>query len=240
MLDAHTTITGIRPVILGIPAYPLFVTLGILAGMAWYFVNIKSSRTQFMPAFTLVAAALMSALIGSKLPLLFLTRDIRLLLTGKSVVGALLGGMIGVVATKKVLGLKVRLGNVIAPSVALGLAIGRFGCFFGGCCYGKPAVWGFDFGDGQLRLPTQLFEAAFHGCAFIVMLCVMKRIKTPGILFKAYVLAYFVFRFFMEFIRETPVLWLGMTIYQIICLLGGLYMATAIIRMKMESGRSDV
>lgn len=239
MLDTHQTITGVHPLILGMPSYSLFVALGICAGLAYYLLNTKKERMEFLPALTLVAAALISALIGSKIPLLFLKPGIMTLLTGKSIVGALLGGMAGVVIAKKIMKIKVRLGNIIAPSVALGMAIGRFGCFFGGCCYGKPSSWGFDFGDGLLRLPTQLFEAFFHACAFIVMVRLKGRVKTPGILFKIYVLVYFTFRFFMEFIRETPVLWMGMTIYQIICALGVLYITALIVKIKKDKRDID-
>jgi prolipoprotein diacylglyceryl transferase len=35
-----------------------------------------------------------------------------------------------------------QLGDILAPSIALGLCIGRIGCFLNGCCYGHPAVPG--------------------------------------------------------------------------------------------------
>jgi prolipoprotein diacylglyceryltransferase len=56
------------------------------------------------------------------------------------------------------------------------------------------------------------------------------KVKTQGILFKYYLLAYFIFRFFMEFIRENPLVWEGMTIYQIISILGILYIAAGFWR----------
>lgn len=232
MLDTHNPIVGVHPQIFGIPTYSLFVTLGCLAGLAYYLVSAKRASGQFSQAFTIITAAFVCAWVGSKIPILFLSRDIKTLLISKSIVGALLGGMLGVMVVKRITGIKLRMGNIIAPSAALGIAIGRFGCFFGGCCYGIPAAWGFDFGDGQLRLPTQLFEVAFHSFAFVIMLCIKNRIKTPGMLFKVYVLVYFIFRFFMEFIRETPPLWMGMTIYQIICLSGSAYMLLVILKMK--------
>jgi len=43
--------------------------------------------------------------------------------------------------------------DILAPSVALGHAIGRLGCFSAGCCYGKPtsAPWGVTFTDPYAR-----------------------------------------------------------------------------------------
>lgn len=238
MLDSHSTITGIRPLIFGIPSYSIFVTLGMVLGLGYYLLSAKRKNLQLVPALKLVCAALFSALIGAKIPLLFLNPGLINLLVGKSIVGGLLGGMVGVMVAKRIFKIQVRLGNIIAPAIALGIAVGRIGCFFNGCCYGTPASWGFDFGDGQLRLPTQLFEVLFHFCAFLVLAYLQKRVKAPGILFKWYVLIYFLFRFFMEYIRETPGLWLGMTIYQIISLLGILYMAVTILKINKEGASS--
>jgi prolipoprotein diacylglyceryltransferase len=239
MFEIHRTVTGLQPTLFGVPSYSLFVALGFLCGLTYYFFASRKRGVGFIPAFTLVAAALVFALIGSKIPLLFLNPGIKNILWGKSVVGALLGGMAGVFLAKKHFHIQVRMGNEIAPAVALGMAVGRWGCFFGGCCYGQPAAWGFDFGDGLLRLPTQLFEVAFHLTAFVILLLAKRKPRTPGILFKWYILSYFIFRFWMEFIRETPVLWAGLTIYQIICALGALYMAVVIVRIKREGSPSQ-
>jgi phosphatidylglycerol:prolipoprotein diacylglycerol transferase len=156
------------------------------------------------------------------------------ILFGKSIVGGLVGGMIGVIAIKKIFGIKLKLGNVIAPAIALGMAIGRIGCFLNGCCRGIPAARGFDFGDGLLRLPTQLFECAFHLVAFVVLVYFGNKAKMPGILFKLYLLVYFIFRYLTEFIRENTIVCCGMTVYQIICLLGAIYI-TSILWMSKKN-----
>jgi phosphatidylglycerol---prolipoprotein diacylglyceryl transferase len=145
-------------------------------------------------------------------------------------VGGFLGGMLGVLLIKKIFKIKLRMGNLIAPAAALGMAIGRIGCFLNGCCYGNKASWGFDFGDGALRLPTQLFEAAFHAAAFCILHYYRDRVKTPGILFKIYVCAYFVFRFFLEMLRSNPQIWLGMSVYQAFSLAGILYLSVRMWR----------
>jgi len=231
MFDVHERLYGRdAPVILGIPAYTFFVTLGIIAGLVYYFVDLKRRGQVSEGAVKIVFAALVCGVIGSKIPLIFEGHSRIEILYGKSIVGGLLGGMFGVIIIKKIAGIKLKLGNVIAPSVALGLAIGRFGCFFNGCCYGKVASWGFDFGDGLLRLPTQLFESAFHLTAFVLLIYFKNKVKTAGILFKLYLLVYFIFRFIMEFIRENPIIWGRMTIYQIICGLGLIYIIIILLR----------
>lgn len=241
MLDTHYRLYGSNSInILGIPAYSFFVGLGLLVGVLYYFYSLKQEGRVSEGAVKIVTSGLLFGVIGSKVPLIFEGRGLEYIIYGKSIVGGLLGGMFGVIAVKKVFKINLKLGNVIAPSIALGMSIGRLGCFFNGCCYGVVAPFGFDFGDGQLRLPTQLFEVAFHFTAFIVLVHYKDKVKTPGILFKLYIIAYFIFRFFMEFIRENPVVYAGMSIYQIISLLGIAYMTIVIYIGKNKSSRMNL
>jgi len=130
---------------------------------------------------------------------------------------------------------RTKMGNVIAPVVALGMSIGRLRCFFNGCCYGIASTWGFDFGDGILRYPTQLFEDGFHLAAFLLLHILRLKVKKPGILFKYYVLTNFIFRFFIEFIRENPIYSFELTLYQLICIAGIIFVsANLFIRMRKE------
>lgn len=88
------------------------------------------------------------------------------MLQGKTVVGAMIGAVAGVELTKKVIGVKKSAGDAFVYPLILGTAIGRIGCFLTGLSdktYGTPTTlpWGFDFGDGILRHPTQLYEITF-------------------------------------------------------------------------------
>lgn len=230
MLDTHDRFGGGLPSFLGIQCYAIFVMLGFAAGLVYYLRSTRRSRKSSDSAVVIVVAGLVSGFVGSKVPLLFEGGGTDYWLYGKSVLGALVFGTFGVMLTKRVLGIKLRFGNVIAPSIALGVGIGRLGCFFNGCCYGITAPFGVDFGDGQTRLPTQLLESAFNVVAFVVLHRLKDKVKTPGILFKAYLLAYFVFRFFIEFIRVNPRIWHGLTIYQIISAAGVMFMGLTLLR----------
>src|SRR5438874_1495504 len=53
---------------------------------------------------------------------------------GKTVLGAVAGGYLCVMAGKKLMGLRRPLGDLFAVGICAGEAVGRFGCFFGGCC----------------------------------------------------------------------------------------------------------
>ncbi|MFZ2960938.1 MAG: prolipoprotein diacylglyceryl transferase [Candidatus Ozemobacteraceae bacterium] len=103
------------------------------------------------------------------------------------------------------------LGDFIAPSLATGHSIGRLGCFFNGCCYGRVTElsWGVNFPnlhEATLRHPTQLYESAF--CFLLVILsslALRRRLEgrlAAGLTWGYYVCSYAVFRFLIEFVRD--------------------------------------
>jgi len=121
-----------------------------------------------------VAAAVAGAAFGSKL--LFWLEDPQLtwhnlhtpayFLGGKTIVGALVFGLITVELSKRYIGLRTSTGDLYAIPLALGIAIGRIGCFLTGLSdntFGTPThlPWAVNFGDGIPRHPTQLYEIAF-------------------------------------------------------------------------------
>jgi len=85
---------------------------------------------------------------------------------GKTIVGALAGGLITVELMKRYIGLRTSTGDVYAIPLAAGIAIGRIGCFLTGLAdntYGTASnlPWAIAFGDGIPRHPTQLYETVF-------------------------------------------------------------------------------
>jgi phosphatidylglycerol:prolipoprotein diacylglycerol transferase len=165
--------------------------------------------------------AFCGAMIGSKLP--FVLADWEGLVSGrgwfdngKTIVFGLVGGYFGVELAKWSLGVRVKTGDGFAVPVAAAVAVGRLACFSAGCCYGSVTAlpWGIDFGDGQRRHPTQLYEFAFHLTAALVLANLLRNRLLRGQLIKLYIVAYLVYRFLTEFVRPEPVLWLGLTGYQ--------------------------
>ncbi len=87
-------------------------------------------------------------------------------------------------------------------------AFGRLGCFFGGCCYGKPSdsIFAVTFPENSLQhqqygyitpvLPTQLFESIFLLILFTIMIFFIKKYRLVTYLF-----SYGIYRFFLEFLR---------------------------------------
>jgi prolipoprotein diacylglyceryltransferase len=122
---------------------------------------------------------------------------------------------------KKKLKMKEKRGNLFAPAIATGVAIGRIGCFLRGCCFGKETSlpWGVNFGDGILRHPTEIYESIFMIGMFIYLRYKMTKNPKPGSLFRLLMIFYFSFRFIIEFIRVEPIAFFGLTFFQLICLL---------------------
>jgi len=133
--------------------------------------------------------------------------------------GVFYGGLIGALVAAFVLlrryGLPfLRVADVLAPSVALGHAFGRLGCFSAGCCYGRScsASWGVVFSHplaaeisgtplGVPLIPTQLYEAAFNLANYVFLAWLFRRHFRPGTVLAAYLIGYGIARFVIEFFR---------------------------------------
>lgn len=97
--------------------------------------------------------------------------------------------------------------NMFFPSIAVAQAFGRIGCFFGGCCYGKPvSAFGVTFPEGSPAflqygncqvIPVQLMESAWLFCVGIVLFCLIK----SSTRFAWYLVLVGVGRFVLEFFR---------------------------------------
>jgi len=174
-------------------------------------------------------AALLSAFIGAKL-VYVLAEGLRdwpmpdrwlRLATGKSVLGALLGGYVGVEFAKHMLGYPGATGDLFAMVAPLGIAIGRVGCLLHGCCLGErcaPAWYTLRDAHGVARWPAVPLELAFNILALAFFLALRRRGALPGQHFHLYLIGYGVFRFMHEFFRATPRVGLGITGYQIAAL----------------------
>lgn len=99
--------------------------------------------------------------------------------------------------------------DLVIPQVALGQAIGRIGCFFAGCCYGRETDLpiGFTYHTSQYAptgvplLPTQLISCAGDLLIFGVLLLYANRKVAKGTVGAMYMMLYSVGRFLIEFLR---------------------------------------
>ena len=180
--------------------------------------SLALTRTQRLG---IALGAFCGAMIGAKLPFVLadwegLKSGLAWFDGGKTIVLGLVGGYFGVELAKWSLAIRVKTGDSFAVPVPAAVAIGRLGCFVGGCCYGRQTSlpWGVNFGDGLRRHPTQLYEAAFHATMALVLAGMRRRGMFRGQLIKLYIIAYLIYRFFTEFLRPEPVIFAGLTGYQ--------------------------
>ena len=102
-----------------------------------------------------------------------------------------------------------KIGDVMAPSVALGHAIARIGCLMTGCCFGKECSlpWAIYFPPGSSAPagiglhPTQIYESALNFVFYGLLMLIYRRKKFDGQIFAAYLMGYAVLRSFVELFR---------------------------------------
>lgn len=110
----------------------------------------------------------------------------RLLLSGMCIQGFVLAAVATLVIGVWLIGAPVGTAlDITAPGLLFGMAVGRFGCFFGGCCAGRPTVsrwglWSSDRRVGVRRIPTQLLEAALAAVIGAVSLALLLSHRAPS------------------------------------------------------------
>ena len=165
----------------------------------------------------------------------------NLLLGGKTIVGGLVGGLIAVESVKRLRGIRVATGDLLALPLVLGIAIGRIGCFLSGVedeSYGMATrlPWGVDFGDGIARHPTQLYEIIFLAGLGAMLLLGARVPITVGDRFKLFMVGYLGFRLLVDFIK--PVVRVGgLSAIQWTCLAVIAYYAPHVPRLVTEMRR---
>ena len=165
----------------------------------------------------------------------------HLLLGGKTIVGGLVGGLIAVESIKRLRGIRIATGDLLALPLALGIAIGRIGCFLSGLedqSYGVSThlPWGVDFGDGVTRHPTQLYEVIFLAGLAAVLLLRTEGMTTIGDRFKLFLLGYLGFRFVVDSIKPAVRVG-GLSAIQWACLAVVAYYAPHLPRLVMAVRR---
>jgi prolipoprotein diacylglyceryltransferase len=226
--------------------HPLFEFLGYGIAFRLLLRQLKSDTLRISQRSSVIVGGVIGALLGAKGLVLLQHLDLLgvdwrqwllLVLQGKTVVGALLGGLVGVELTKARIGITQSTGDIFVYPLLIGTAIGRVGCFLTGLSdrtYGiaTSLPWGIDFGDGIARHPTQLYEIGF-----LVGLAggIRWRSHFPyrsGDLFQSYLAGYLSFRFVIDFLKPDFHPFGGVSVIQIVCLLGVGYSARQLFKSR--------
>lgn len=206
--------------IIKLHTYGLFLALGFMAAVWFSKRNAHFYNTSEQVISDLFFAILLSAIVGARFLYVLINfgdfrhnpMEIFKIWNGGLV---FFGGFIAAVgACLIVLRLKklpiAKTADIIAPGIALGHSIGRFGCLFAGCCYGRecdlPFAIKFTNPAGLAPLnvylhPTQLYMVLSNFCLFLILMWLQKRKKFHGMVFLSYVMLYSAFRSGIEFFR---------------------------------------
>lgn len=136
--------------------------------------------------------------------------------------------------------------DVFAPSLAIGHAVGRLGCFFAGCCYGKSShlPWAVTYTDPECLAttgiplhPTQLYESLGEFLNFLILITLRRHRSFKGQLFWTYIVLYSVLRFTVEFFRGDEArgyIFSGFSVSQGISVIVGLIAIVIIIKKSFN------
>jgi phosphatidylglycerol:prolipoprotein diacylglycerol transferase len=215
--------------------HDVFTLLGLIAGFTVYYRALRRDRL-LEPRITIISlAALLGGAMGAHLLTSWEVLDdasraglapTAVLTDGpKSILGGFAGGYLAIVLTKRALGYTLSTGDYYAAALPLGLAIGRVGCFLSELPLGTPTglPWGVTVspeaaaafprcpGCGGPMHPSMLYEIGFNLAAFGLISWKGTLLPIRGDTVKAYLLAYALFRFLIEFVRGNEVQWVGLT-----------------------------
>ena len=202
------------------PVLPINVlsSLLLLAGLVislWYWSRGKRLSSDKL---TIAFGGIVGAILGAKAGYFFAEVPIwwgepmfwLRMLAGKTILGGLLGGWIGVVAAKRAVGEKQIMGDEFARILPLGIGIGRVSCMTHGCCSGRVVTevlpeflashlqrLGFEF------WPAALVEIGFQLAFWLTCMATRNVSTLKGQQFHLYLISYGLFRAIHEHFRST-------------------------------------
>jgi prolipoprotein diacylglyceryltransferase len=255
-----------RPILLQIGghvffSHTVFSALGVIVALVASWKIARRAGRADQDLLVIVAGGLVGAAILSRYGLVFRylweanDPSFRGFLAygGKSLLAGLAGAYVGVVITKKLIGYRRPTGDLLVPGTALGMAIGRIGCFLAerpGTVTTLP--WGVRVPpdavpriphcpacvSGAAMHPSFLYEAAFLGLASLILFRIVRRPTTApgwlaeGDIFKSFLLAYAAFRFFIEFVRGNNAMVFGLSGSQLTVVPGIVALVVYFIRRR--------
>lgn len=210
----------------------VFESLAYFVGFRLYLFLRKQDTLDMGQRVRIIASCVAGAAIGSKLinilsdPSTIASHfaSLEALGSGKGIVGALVGGWIGIEMCKAVSGIKSSTGDSFVVPLVVGMSIGRIGCFLTGFydrTYGieSSAPWAVDFGDGIRRHPTQLYEIGALIVILVFMRLAGRRLSAQGDKFKFFMCGYMIYRLLVDAIKPVPHPYLGLSVEQLVAIL---------------------
>ena len=212
----------------------LYITAIIVAAVLLRHALLKNNYHPYL-YIKMIVVAVCTMFVGGKIYYILVNWDE--FLPNKSTVifgmsgfgwyGAFILGCFSIVLTLRIMKIPIlRTFDIIAPIFPISYAIGRIGCFLGGCCHGVPSKlpWAMSFPYGQypdyVRVhPTQLYDSLANLFIFLILWRLRKRKLQAGTKFGLYLICAGISRFIIEIYRLNPKVILQLTVPQIISIL---------------------
>jgi phosphatidylglycerol:prolipoprotein diacylglycerol transferase len=206
-------------------SYGVLLAIAYLAGLQLAVVRARRAGLDGTKVMDLGIYLIIAALVGAKLMLVavdyqYFRSQPRELFSLVRAGGVFYGGLIAAFFVGLWLIRRYALplwttADLIAPGIALGHVIGRFGCLLAGCCYGRPTnvPWAITFTDPVASInvgtplgiplhPTQLYDAGAELVILVALLATERRGRPfAGRTFWLYMLLYAISRFIIEIYR---------------------------------------
>ena len=238
-----------------LPIHPVCDVLAYFLGFQFYLLLRRRSagprRTWEQNAWIMVGV-IFGAVIGAKLlawaeaPALYwaLRHDPNFWFGGKTIVGGLLGGWMGIALVKKIMGVTVSTGDLCVYPLILGMCIGRLGCFLTGlsdntCGVPTQLPWGVDYGDGISRHPAQIYEIIFLLGLGAVLWLKRALLTAPGLTFRWFMVAYLSFRLYIDFFKPHWTLFAGLSGIQWGCAIALVYCIYSVMKLSEKPMTED-
>ncbi len=195
-----------------IPAsYSVLVALAMIVGLTVQGALLAAEGLAVRGPISVSLAAVAAGVFGAKLWYVVGHRGRRF--NGWCIQGfVLFAGSVAAIGAERRLSIPVGVYlDSMVPGLLIGMGIGRIGCFFAGCCSGRPTssrwgVWSSDRKMGAKRIPTPLMESllSFVVAAVTTALVLLTNPAKPGAVFLGGVAAYTLGRQFVLPLRARP------------------------------------
>ncbi len=221
---------------LTVMTHDAFTVLALSVGLAIYYRELRRRGWLGGPIIWISLAAVLGGAIGARVITSWEHLEVYGAIadqpfseviehSGKSILGAIAGGYIAIVLSKRAFGYTRSTGDCYLLAIPVATVIGRIGCFFSELPLGTPTdlPWGISVSPAAAAAfarcpgcdvpmhPSMLYEILFNLVAIAVILRYRDRVVVPGDAVKLYLVAAGVFRFLVEFVRGNEPQALGLT-----------------------------
>jgi len=244
--------------------YGVFITLGILTAFLLSFILCKRKGLDSNLPYYIMVAILPLGILCARLFSVMFEPDLSIAdyfnfrTGGMSIIGAVLGGAIGIgilCLVKKINFFEVA--DVLCVVLILAQAIGRWGNYFNNELYGQqiidPALQFFPFAveiNGLYYEALFFYESILNLIGFVILICIYWFVKQKGLAVGGYLVYYGIVRFFLEPRRQADyILKLGdiqiSRLFSLIMVVAGLAILTYILvkylknKNKLEEQKNE-